>query len=267
MQSPLSRAWETLSRYPSLALIPLVWELLTHWPGLLAGRAESAPPGTRTVQLKALLPSGLPSGGKLLGDTFSVSTSGISPGFLGPAAITMLIGLAAAILIALAGAFVTAGYLYLLRLALKNEPPTLNLFWEGLMHFGRRILLFNLIVFGIVLAIMGLALLLGPVALILALVGLVLAVVYILVEFLIIVEDLSLGEALRLAPARLQEHFGQLFPIGLVSLALSALISLTLSGLGLKTIFLAGPLWAWLGTWLALAVILVLLPPPAVETE
>lgn len=252
MQRPLSRAWETLTRYPALALVPLVWNLIAYGLFRLMVAAPAAREG-HNVTVKFLLPTGLPDGSKLLGDTLTVGTTGLTM----PAVVPGVIG----ILTALAGAFVTAGYIHLLRLGLEGEAPTMEHFWEGFSRFGGRLLAFNLLLVAAFLIGLLVAVPLGVFGAILLLVAVLFSVVFILVEYLIVLEDLPVGEALSQAPGRLSEQLGSLFTVALVSLGLSALSSLVLSALGLKTVLLAIPLWAWIGTWLGLAVVAILLPP------
>jgi hypothetical protein len=263
MQSNLSRAWDTLSRFPVLMLIPLLWDVLNYLAVAGLGLATVQPPG-RSVQFKFLFPSSLPTGAGLIGGDAQIN---LMPGTLPP--ISTLLDLIVTIVVtALLGAFITGGFLHLLTEAVRGAAPSWEGFGEGVGRFGPRILLLHLAVVGIGLVALLIAWITGFGILILILFGLtalIVGVVYSLTTFLMVVEDLSLREALSVAPSRLGDHFRALVPVVLISLVLSALFSATLTSLGLRTIFLAGPLWAWFGTWISLAVITEVLPPPADE--
>lgn len=246
--SPLARGWEVLTRYPALILPPIFWELMIYG---LFGRTL-APALGRQVTLKLLLPPSLPSGAELLGQAPSV-TSG-SQAFV-PGA--FLVGL-----LMVLGALVTAGYLHLLTGALQDEAPSWRRFAEGVSRFGSRLLLWKILVAGALLVLALFALGLGPGAALLLLAFLVLSILFYLVDFLIVVEDTSLTDAFHSAPRLLRRYLRDLGPIFLVSAGLAAVLSLLLSSTGLNTIFLASPLWAWVGTWTALAVVVVVDDPP-----
>lgn len=263
MESNLSRAWETLCRFPVLVLIPLLWDLVNYMAVAGLGLIAVLPPG-RSIQVKFLFPSTLPTGAGLIGGDAQIN---LLPGALPPLA-TLLALIGTIAVTALLGALITGGFLYLLTGASRGEAPSWDRFREGVGRFGPRIFLLHLAVVGIGLIAFLIAWIVGFGILILfGLTALIVGVVYSLTTFLMVVEDLSLGEALSAAPARLGQHLSALVPILLVSLGLSALCSAILTSTGLRTIFLAGPLWAWFGTWITLAVVTVLLPPPADELD
>lgn len=179
MTSPLSRAWATLTRYPLLALIPVLWELMTFW--LAFGLGGSRYPGSgavHTVTVKLLLPSSLPSGADLIGTAISTPMHAIAPDTLLPVLISNILG-----------AFVTAGYLHLLSRALQGETPSSGRFTEGAGRFGPRLLLWNLLVLAVLFLMSVLAAALAPLALIALL---LLALFYFLVPFLIVMRDVPL---------------------------------------------------------------------------
>ncbi len=254
METPFSRAWDTIMRYPALALVPIAWDLLPAGLLWLLGYgtpAGQAGPG-RAFRIKFLLPSALPSGTELLGNTASVQfgAGGIPAG---PILISLLLALVAAL--------VTAGFLHLLVGALRGEAPSWDRFTDGVNRFGPRMLVWDLIVFAAVITAGLLAVLIGPAAIVLLLIGFLLALFLVLVPFLIVVEDLSVGDAVSRASGRFVEHFGGLVVIALASVILSAVVSITLSALGLSYLVLAAPIWGFLGTVFTLAVVSVLIPP------
>jgi hypothetical protein len=249
LTSPLSRAWATLTRYPVLAVIPVLWELITFWlaVGLGGSRYPGAAAGSvHTITVKFLLPSSLPSGAELIGMATSSSIQSITPDTLLPVLIANILG-----------AFVTAGYLHLLSGALQGKTPSWGRFTEGSGRFGPRLLLWNLLVMVVLFLVAVLAAAIAPIALMALL---LLALLYLLVPFLVVTHDLPLPEALGGAPSALRSHLGELFPVGLASVALSIVCSFALTATGLSTLLVASPLWAWVGTWITLSVFAVLQP-------
>jgi hypothetical protein len=249
LTSPLSRAWATLTRYPVLAVIPVLWELITFW--LAVGLGGSRYPGAGagsvdTFTVKLLLPSSMPSGAELIGRATSASIQSITPDTLWPVLIATILG-----------AFVTAGYLHLLSGALQGEAPSWVRLTEGSRRFGPRLLLWNLLVMVVLFVVGVLAAAIAPIALMALL---LLALLYLLVPFLIVLHDVPLPEALARAPTALRTHLSRLIPVGLGSVALSIVCSFALTASGLSTLLLASPLWAWLGTWITLGVFAVLQP-------
>lgn len=172
------------------------------------------------------------------------------------------VGMLLAVAMAVATAFVTAGFLHLLTGALAEIPPTWDRFVEGLNRFGGRHLLWGLILMIVMLVGVFFAAALGPVAILLGIVGLVAAVLLYLVPFLIVLEDMSVGEVVSHAPSRLMSEFGALFTVALTSMLLSVGLSLFLSLINLRTMWLASPLWAFFGTYLALGVVATVRPLP-----
>ncbi|HYF93661.1 MAG TPA: hypothetical protein VD969_15715 [Symbiobacteriaceae bacterium] len=249
MNGPLSLGWAALTRYPVLFVIPVIWELAASTlVRLLLGPAQAA--AGRNFTVKFLLPPSLPAGAELIGqgNKLGANQAGV-------------LSILLAFLALMASAFVTAGYLHLLQGALRGTAPTWEQFVQGVNRFGGRLLQWHLLL-GAVLLVTGLvAVALGPVGIILLIALLLAAIFLFLVEWLIVVQDMSLGEALSASPGWVRGRFGDLFPIALVSVGLSAGLSLLLSGTGLNSILLASPLWGWFGTWLALAVTAVVAGP------
>lgn len=247
MDSPLSRAWQALTRYPVLVLLPIAWDLVAAGLLWLLGNEPARETG-RKFNVQFLLPPDLPTGTELLG---------AGPNLMGFSAVGMLLAVA----VAVATAFVTAGFLHLLAGVLAEIPPTWDRFVEGLNRFGGRLLLWGLILMTFIVVGVFFATALGPVAILLAIIGLVAAVLLYLVPFLIVLEDMSVGEAVSHAPSRLMSEFADLFTVALTSVLLSAGLSLFLSLINLRTMWLASPLWAFFGTYLALGVVAIVRPP------
>ena len=248
MDRPLPRAWQTLLRYPVLALVPVVWELLSAGLLWLLGLRSPAPSSQFAV--KFLLPSVLPSGGELLGA--ARVTFGIGAPFL---------LLAVAVVQLLLSSLVGAGFLHLLRGALRDQPPTWGRFTEGITRFGPRLLTWNLIIGGVVMivALMGAAV--GPAMALLMIIGFLLTLFLVLVPYLIVVDDCTVGEAVSHASGRFMENLGDLLVIALTSVALSAAVSFLLSALSIRWLVVASPLWGFMGTAMTLAVVAVVVPP------
>ncbi|MFZ5815115.1 MAG: hypothetical protein ACOY93_07400 [Bacillota bacterium] len=249
LDSPLSRAWAALTRFPALVLVPIAWEALVTALMMLF-KSVPAPGEGRTVTVKFLLPQTLPSGSELLGTGVNLVPGGHLPL---PA---LLVGL----LMALAGSFITAGFLHLLVGALDGLSPTWDRFAEGVNRFGSRLLAWTLLTVAAITLAVVIGMGLGQAAVLLLLVGLVAVILFYLVPFLIVAEDLSVGEAISRAPARLLAELGPLFVVALVSVLISVVLSFLLSSLGLRTLWLASPLWAFFGTFVTLGVVAVLKP-------
>lgn len=252
MDSPLSRAWQALTRYPALILVPIVWDLVGA--GVLRlFQGEPAREAGRKIDVRFLLPPDLPSGTELLGS---------GPDLASQSAVGML----AFVAMAVATAFVTAGFLHLLAGALAEIPPTWDRFADGLNRFGGRLLLWGVILMLVLVVGVFFAAALGPVAILLAIIGLVAAILLYLVPFLIVLEDMSVGEAVSAAPSRLVSEFGALLPVALATMGISVGLSFLLSVINLRTMWLASPLWAFFGTFMALAVVEAVRPQnPASE--
>ena len=251
MDSPLSRAWEALTRYPALVLVPIAWDLVGAGVLLLFG-ARPVPETGRKIDFRFLLPPDLPSGTELLGS---------GPNLMNQSAV----GTVAFVVMAVATAFVTAGFLHLLAGALAEIPPTWDRFADGVNRFGGRLLLWGVILMLFLVVGVFFATALGPAAILLGIIGLVAVVLLYLVPFLIVLEDMSVGEAVSAAPTRLMSEFGALLPVALTSLGISVGLSVLLSVINLRTMWLASPLWGFFGTFLALAVVAVVRPQKAVS--
>lgn len=204
-------------------------------------------PGVRAAdgfQVKLQLPPALPSAGDLVGQT-SMGGPGSPPWVL-------------MIIAGLASALVQAGYLYLLQSAVEGRAPSSGSFIDGVNRYAGRYLVWRLIVTAVLMGAALLAASMGVVGVALLLIAFVLAIPFYLVDFLIVSEDLSLGEALHLAPGRLLENLPTLVWIALASLLVSAALSLLFTSAGVRTTWIVSPVWSGLGTWLALAVLLTL---------
>lgn len=251
-ESPLSRAWATLTRYPALVLVPILFDGLraaVSWVGaLLVGGGGG--PAAEGGNIKFVLPPPLPSGTELMNSSpgTTLTTEAGLPG--------LLIGF----LMLLLTAYVTGGFLHLLVGALNSIPPTSDRFIDGLNRFGGRLLLWNLVVGAVVLLGLLLGAALGPVVILLALIGIVAAVLLLLVPYLIVAEDMGVGEAVSQSPHRLMANLGTLIVVALISVLLSAGISFLLSAMNLQSLWLTAPLWGFVGTVLNLAVVAVVRP-------
>lgn len=250
MESSLGRAWNSITRYPLLMLVPLTWDGLTLAAGLLF-QTEALWQRGNGVHLRFVIPSELPSGRELLQQTSQLAPN-VSPALL-------LGGLLLAILGALAG----AGFLHLAGGALSDIPPTWDRFVEGINRYGAKLVLWKLIVSGLLFTFALVATVSAGLSLLLLVVGMVAALVYYLVPFLLVVEELSLGEALSRAPGRLGSALVDLMVITLVSVLCSLAFSFILSGFGMRTLLLASPLWAFSGSLFTLAVVAAIQPVPA----
>lgn len=249
MESPLSRAWSALTSYPALILIPIAWDALNFGLAWLFS-GEVVRQERPDVNVKFLLPSGLPSGNELLGQAPNLLAFNSLPVWV------LLIGL----VMAAVSAFVTAGFLHLAAGTLNDRSPAWDGFVEGINRFGGRLFLWNLIVTGVVLFGALLATTGSGLALLFLIAGLIAAVAYCLVPFLIVTDDLGIGEAIAQAPGRLGQEFGSLIGVAVLSVIISAALSFFLSALGAQTLLLASPLWAFFGTFATLGVLAVLLP-------
>ncbi len=248
----LGRSWQALLRNPWMVLFPVGWDLLV-W-GATALTVSSLPQdAAKKVSVKFLLPPAMPAGGDLFDG--STSSAGASLG-----------AVALIVLIMLLSAPVKAGYLHVMAGALRGEETGWSRFIEGAKYYGGRMLLWHLLL----AVVMGVALLLAlplrAAALLLIIPGILAAFAFYLTDFLLVVSDMELGEALRAAPGMLAAHFGRLLQVGLTSVGVSAVLSLILSSVGLQTVFAASPLWGWFGTWVGMAVVAVISSPvPEIE--
>lgn len=249
LQNPLGRAWATLLRFPVLLVVPVIWELVSvglTW--LIEGAALRPGPG-QLAGIQFLLPPTMPAGSDLLASQSAIDR--LQAGFG-----SVLLLLIMLILTPL----VTAGYLYLLTGALDEVTPTWERFLEGLNRFGARLLGWNLL-FGVLMLLGGLiAVVSGFLGILLLIGGFIAIIAYYLVPFVIVSEDLPVMEAAAQGPGWLSRNNGPLFGIAVASLLLSAALSLGLTVTGLRTLWIASPLWAFFGTWVTLAVLAVLRP-------
>lgn len=240
----LASAWATLRRYPLLALAPVLWEWLYKVLLVLTGYFPVSWAANKGFQVKLQLPPALPSADDLVGQT-SLTGPGSPPWVL-------------MIVAGLASALVQAGYLHLLRSAVEGRAPSAGAFADGVNRYAGRYLLWRLIVTSVLMVAALLATSMGVVGVALLLIAFVLAIPFYLVDFLIVSEDLSLGEALHLAPGRLLENLPALARVALVSVIASAALSALFTSTGVRTVWVVSPVWSWVGTWLALAVLLLL---------
>lgn len=245
MNQPLRVGWQALRQHPGLVVVPIAWDALIWLLILATGRFQGPPPGT--IPIKAVLPGTLPSGLNLLGLEPRLSAgSHLNP-----------MGMLVSLLLAIGSAMVTAGFLHLLTGAVSGLSPTWDRFVDGVNRYTGRLLLWNLITLavGLVVVIIAAA---GPLGFMLGLIAFVVLVAFALVPFVIVLEDLGLGDAIATAPERLRAHFGALLLVVLATLAVSFALSaflatLASSGLIVQTALAIG-LWSWFGTWTTLAV-------------
>lgn len=249
MSHPLGRAWDAITRYPGLIAVPILWDLV-HAAALWLTAEGAVPRQGRAFSIKFLLPQTIPSGASLLEGSLNLLPSRSD---------LPLLPLSLYMLLAVVGSLVAAGFLHLLQAALNEAPPSWDGFAEGINRYGGRLVLWNLLSGAAILVGGILAVNMGALSLLLIGVGLIAAVLYYLVPYLIVVEDLQVGDAFSRSPGELGARLGPLFGVALTSVLTSALLSFAISALG-AGLWLAIPLWAFFGTWLTLGVMATLRP-------
>jgi hypothetical protein len=198
----ISQAFSILGRNKSLAMYPIILDLMSF----LIGIAVIGFRGEPKLTLKLALDVGLPSISSVLDRNIMVN--GVHFSMNGPSVPMILVVLFFVFLCI--GAFLQGGFIGLLYEAGRGQRVSLNLFLEYAKKFWFRFLALELLVVIFSMVLGGLLILVLKIlgAILFIILFLVLRVLYIYWEFTVVVEDCGIGEAFT----RSREHFGNRVP-------------------------------------------------------
>jgi len=248
----LERGVRVVTRYWGLAMVPLLWDLFQWWWacwGVLLGintswhwRMGPQAASTSNFQIKFTLPGSFPS----------IEQLGITLGpHPAPETGFHLLALVLGVVFLVAATFVRGGYLGCLNASLTGKPVR----WPAFAYYGRY---YFLRLMSLTLVILFISFLTGLFALVIqgpvfVLVLPVFMVFFIFMDYALVVEDLTVGEALSRGPQVLWSGRGIFVGFIFVSLLLTGSLTWLLNYLGPLRVLLALILYPWLGTGLVAA--------------
>ncbi|WP_284645032.1 hypothetical protein [Paenibacillus silviterrae] len=225
-------AYRRLPMFPLLALIPLTVDGISVLLGMLLRGFHGNP----HVTFKLTLQMGLPSIAAVTEQTFMLGSVQVGSGIHAGSMLGVLLLLAAFLTVQ---AFLQGGYIGLLHDAAGGSGLSLERFAAYGRHFFGRFFLLNLLVMallflvgGIFTGVMGM-----PGVILFMLIFISVRIVFLYLEFTLVVEDCSIGEAFPRSLEAFRRRTSYTLPLVAVALVINVVAGLLINAMWMPFLF------------------------------